>query len=157
MKCNLLKLLPVYILLLGLLFAACEDQLPSDFQTSLEHQMLAVDQTACHFLSRDLTRTDTLVAGPDTTFTTHRFYVPVVATSLSQSLDEAWVNAGDEFIRTKYDTLVADTTLLVSNPETQTLIYALFPKPAGRPDRGGTCDAGTVSLFPGGRRLSGAF
>lgn len=132
MKYKLYKLLPVLILLLSLILA-CEDQLPSDFQTSLDHQMLAVDQTACHFLSRDLTRTDTVVVGKDTTFTTHRFYVPVVATGLSQSLEEAWVNAGDEFIRTQYDTLAADTTLLVSNPETETMIYALFPKPTGLP------------------------
>lgn len=105
---------------------ACESILPSTFQKDKDYDISDIDGQACALLSKELSKTDTLISGADTTFNTTNYYLPITLAYLNQSIQTSWVNAPDTLISTLYDTLLGDTILLVENPAVSDTGYVLF-------------------------------
>ncbi len=121
------KLILLIISYLIILIAInCEKQLPSEFQKKDYKNVSEIDSRACLLLSRDSTRTDTIIVAGDTTFSTIRLYCPITAVSLTAPFDSLWVNASDSLIQTVFDTLLTDTTLIVNNLAGLSNCYAYY-------------------------------
>jgi len=105
---------------------SCENILPSDFQKDKDYDISNIDDKACSLLSKELSKTDTLISGADTTFSTTNYYLPITVAYLNQSIQESWINAPDTLINTLYDTLLRDTILLVKNPAVSDTGYVLY-------------------------------
>ena len=126
---KLLIMMVCYLILL--MTFNCEKQLPSEFQKKDYKNIADVDSRACFLLSRDSTRTDTLIVGSDTTFTTIRFYCPITAAYLEEPFDSIWANASDSLIQARFDTLLTDTTLIINNSAAQSKCYAYYENSDG--------------------------
>jgi len=109
----------------------CEKQLPSEFQEKDYKNISGIDSRACFLLSRDSTRTDTVIVGSDTTFSTIRYYCPITAAYLEAPVDSVWTNASDSLIQARFDTLLTDTTLIINNSAGLTNCYAYFENNSG--------------------------
>lgn len=114
------------LILLSLIVTSCENQLPQVYEDQADSQMNTIDNRACCLLSRELVKTDTMVVGIDTSYVTTRYYEPVTAVKPEASLNTIWVNAADSLIQALYDTLITDTTLLISNPDASDTAYCYF-------------------------------
>ena len=121
------KLLIMIVCYLIILMAIdCEKQLPSEFQEKDYKNISDIDHRACFLLSRDSTRTDTVIVGSDTTFSTIRYYCPITAAYLKEPFDSVWANASDSLIQARFDTLLTDTTLIINNSAEQSKCYAYY-------------------------------
>ena len=118
-------------ILLLLVLIVCEKQLPQDLQKEDNYPISDFDAKACHYLTQDTTKTDTVVVGMDTTYVTKKQYVPVTGVHLDLPIANAWINASDSLINALFDTLVSDTTLLINNPSAADTIFALYDQLAG--------------------------
>jgi len=103
---------------------ACD--MPSAFQKDKDYPINETDERACSLLSRTLSKTDTLINGTDTTLTTTHFFVPIRAVPLPAPWQNYWVNASDSLLSVLFDTLLTDTTLLVTNSGLKDSCYAFF-------------------------------
>lgn len=109
-----------------LVFAGCEKQLPDIYQNE-DFVISDLDEKACHFLSCDLTVIDTVVTeGTDTTYVVSSTYIPIT-TVTDSVVGDVWINAGDSLINAMFDdTLIVDTTLLISNSKGSDTSYAYY-------------------------------
>lgn len=125
---NIYKKIIIMIIsyLIILIAINCEKQLPSEFQKKDYKNVSEIDNRACLLLSRDSTRTDTVIAAGDTTFSTMRLYCPITAVSLKEPFDSLWVNASDSLIQAVFDTLATDTTLIIDNLAGLNKCYAYY-------------------------------
>ncbi|MBC8181078.1 hypothetical protein H8E88_08140 [candidate division KSB1 bacterium] len=118
-------------ILLALALVVCEKQLPQELQKKNNYPISDFDGSACSFLSRDTTRTDTVVVGIDTTFITNRFYIPVTTVHLETSIENSWTNASDSIIQALYDIVITDTTMLLKNPTESDTAFVYYQEQSG--------------------------
>ncbi len=118
-------------ILLALALVVCEKQLPQELQGKNNYPISDFDGSACSFLSRDTTRTDTVVVGMDTTYNTNRFYIPITTVHLEASIENSWTNASDSLIQALYDTVITETTLLLKNPTESDTAFVFYQAQSG--------------------------
>ncbi len=142
-----------HILIAGIfLFAllrilGCESLLPEDYKEDNTITVPELDEIACGYLSRDPAVLDTIIVGTDTT--TALRYKALDATRLDGILvsgviadsDSVIIDTQFDSLVTVMDTLISDTTLLISYPGDATcyLLYEYIP-PAGQ-------TSGTVHFY----------
>jgi len=118
-------------ILLALALVVCEKQLPQELQEENNYSISDFDGSACTFLSRDTTKTDTVVVGMDTTYSTNRFYIPITTVHPEESIENSWTNASDSLIKMLYDTVITDTTLLLKNPIESDTTFVYYQEQSG--------------------------
>ena len=122
------------ILLLG-----CEKQLPDAYQDE-SFSIKSLDDRACDLLSRKVIVTDTVITNGDTTYVPRTLYWPAHSLLLDAVIDSSLYDSSETYVIPhefsdlvqKLDTLVLDTTLLVSYPNDADTSFAVFtPNQAG--------------------------
>ncbi|HCK99502.1 MAG TPA: hypothetical protein DHW42_05280 [Candidatus Marinimicrobia bacterium] len=126
MSRNKRSILIVGFSLFFVVFTGCEKQLPHQYQDE-DFVISDIDEKACYYLSCDLTVIDTVVTeGADTVYVERPVYVPITPVT-DLVVDSVWINASDSLINAMFDdTLIVDTTLLISNSEEADTSYAFY-------------------------------
>jgi len=118
-------------ILFALALLVCEKQLPQELQEKSNYPISDFDGMACHFLSQDTTKTDTVIVGMDTSYVINRFYIPVTANHPEGTIENNWTNASDSLIQALYDNVITDTTLLLKNPTESDTVYVYYEEKSG--------------------------
>ena len=121
------------------LMMKCDNILPQQYQEVDQPEVSEIDQRAYQYLTRDLVRQDTIIAGADTSFQDvvqhHKVNSYLLGelqlsdTSITDSSDAFIIDAEFNNLKSQLDTIVSDTTLLIKNSQEGKDSYAFFQAP----------------------------